>query len=129
MRAFAALVVIALALAGCGEDDEAAAPEPALADLQVTVDPDGDGPQPAREAQVRCAAPDDSPACRAAANLTADELEPVPEEAVCTLQYGGPDTARISGTLRGEDVDAEFSRTNGCEINRWEQVEPLLEAA
>jgi hypothetical protein len=117
------------ALAGCGEDDEAAAPAPPLADLRVSVDPDGRGSRPARTASVRCSAPSDSAACRAAAALTPDDLAPVRRGTVCTQIYGGPEVARITGTLRGERVDARFSRENGCEIARWEAVQPLLEAA
>jgi len=41
--------------------------------------------------------------------------------------YGGPETASIKGTLNGEHVDAKFSRTDGCEIHRWETVQPLLD--
>jgi len=44
----------------------------------------------------------------------------------CTQLYGGPQTASIRGTLRGEPVDARFSRTDGCQIARWEQVGDLL---
>ena len=127
MRGLAALVAI-VALAACGSDEEQPAAPP-LADLTVRVDPDGSGGKPAREAHVRCRSADESPACRAAAALKPGDLAPVPRDAVCTLQYGGPQTATIEGTLRGEPVDARFSRENGCEIARWRAVEPLLEAA
>jgi hypothetical protein len=131
----ALLCLIALTvLAGCGEDDEerTAAPPPAgtVADLVVSVDPDGrDGNGPVREAEVRCADAADSPACRAIADLQAVDFEPPPDNIACTQQYGGPDTATVRGTLRGEQIDARFSRTDGCEITRWEEVAPLLEAA
>jgi nitrous oxide reductase accessory protein NosL len=121
----AGLIGLAL-LAGCGEDDDEPPPAPApLADLVVVVDT---GREP-REARVRCAAPDDSPACRAAAALTADDFAPVPGDVACTQIYGGAETARVTGTLRGERVDARFSRTNGCEIARWDEVADLLAAA
>jgi hypothetical protein len=123
--------VIALAvLAGCGEDDEEPAAPARVADLVVRMDPDGgQGREPTREGQVRCAGAEDSPACRAAADLKAADFAPVPADIACTQQYGGPETARVTGTLRGERVDGRFSRTDGCEITRWEQVAPLLEAA
>ncbi|MCM2428698.1 SSI family serine proteinase inhibitor [Streptomyces sp. RKAG337] len=53
---------------------------------------------------------------------------PVAGEVLCTLQYGGPATARVTGTWQGRAVDAEFSRANGCEIARWDTFTPLLPA-
>lgn len=46
----------------------------------------------------------------------------------CTQQYGGPQTAVVLGTIDDRPVEAEFARTNGCEIDRWEAMEPLLGA-
>jgi hypothetical protein len=121
--------LVALLVAGCGADEERPAAAPALADLTVRVDRDGDGGKPARTAQVRCAAPGDSPACRAVAALKASELEPPAGGVACSQLYGGPETARITGTLRGKRVDASFSRENGCQIARWEAAAPVLRAA
>jgi hypothetical protein len=124
-----AVPICALALvAGCGEEEPA---EPAaLADLTVRVDPDGpQGPEKARETHVECASEGDGKACAAAGALKADAFEPVPELTACTQIFGGPETAEVKGTLRGEPVDGRFSRNNGCEIDRWKQVQPLLEAA
>jgi hypothetical protein len=111
------ILLCCLALVGCGAEEEGAAPAPAT-ELTVRVDRDGKGPEPAKEAQVRSA-----PGLRLA------DLEPVPDDVACTQQFGGPETATISGTLDGRRVDARFARTNGCEIARWEKVAPLLEAA
>ena len=109
----------ALALAGCGAEDEPSAPaDPPATQLTVRVDPDGDGPKPAKEARVR-----------SAAGLRPADLEPVPDDVACTEQFGGPQTATVSGTLDGREVDARFARNNGCEIARWEKAAPLLEAA
>ncbi|MEU9105933.1 SSI family serine proteinase inhibitor [Streptomyces xanthophaeus] len=55
-----------------------------------------------------------------------DPFAPVSDRQVCNLQHGGPATARITGTWDGRKVDATFRRTNGCEINRWDELEPLL---
>jgi len=60
---------------------------------------------------------------------TADVFQPVPGNMACTQQYGGPETATVTGTFKGEHVDAKFSRVNGCEIERWEAAKPLFEAA
>ncbi|WP_030755621.1 SSI family serine proteinase inhibitor [Streptomyces sp. NRRL F-5135] len=48
--------------------------------------------------------------------------------AMCTTMYGGPATARITGTWAGRPVDAAFSRSDGCEIARWDRLVPLLPA-
>ena len=45
---------------------------------------------------------------------------------MCTEQYGGPEQAMITGTYRGEPVSYGLSRTNGCEIGRWESLRFLL---
>jgi hypothetical protein len=124
------LLLCALLLpAGCGDDDEQAAAPPArtATELVVRLDPDGpQGPKPAKELRVTCGEGDGSAACRAAERLEPRDFGPVPDNVACTDIFGGPQTARISGTLRGERVAASFSRTDGCEINRWETVAPLL---
>lgn len=51
--------------------------------------------------------------------------EPDDEPRACTMQYGGPETATVTGTLFGEPVNVDFSRTDGCEIARWDAAAPL----
>ncbi|RCG13919.1 hypothetical protein DTL70_32515 [Streptomyces diacarni] len=53
-------------------------------------------------------------------------FEPVSADAMCTLVYGGPATARVTGTWHGRDIDARFKRANGCEIARWNSLVPAL---
>ncbi|WP_280887520.1 SSI family serine proteinase inhibitor [Streptomyces sp. LBL] len=55
-----------------------------------------------------------------------DTFGPAPEDSVCTMQYGGPATAHVTGTWAGRPVDTTFDRTNGCEIGRWDRFVPLL---
>ncbi|MFI5522768.1 SSI family serine proteinase inhibitor [Streptomyces platensis] len=55
-----------------------------------------------------------------------DPFAPVPQGANCTMIYGGPATAHVTGTWAGRPVNADFRRTNGCEISRWSSFEPLL---
>jgi Subtilisin inhibitor-like len=55
-----------------------------------------------------------------------EALEPVPENTACTMIFGGPEEARVYGTIDGEEIDAEFSKANGCELARWEALEPLF---
>lgn len=56
---------------------------------------------------------------------------PVPPDAMCTQVFGGEATATVSGTIQGEDgaavdVTADFSLTDGCEIDRWETMGAVL---
>ncbi|MFG2798729.1 SSI family serine proteinase inhibitor [Streptomyces pseudovenezuelae] len=55
-----------------------------------------------------------------------DTFAPVPEGSVCTMLYGGPATAHVTGTWAGRPVDARFDRSNGCETARWDRFVPLL---
>ena len=54
-------------------------------------------------------------------------LFPVPDpRRVCTEQYGGPQTAVVTGWYKGRAVNTSFKRTDGCEIARWQAAAPLL---
>ncbi|MDX2601636.1 SSI family serine proteinase inhibitor [Streptomyces caniscabiei] len=55
-----------------------------------------------------------------------DPFAPVRSGTVCTMQYGGPATAHVTGTWAGRRVDARFDRGDGCEIARWDAMVPLL---
>jgi hypothetical protein len=70
--------------------------------------------------------PDAEAACAALAAKGESALPPVAKDMMCTQQYGGPQTAKITGTWKGETVNASFSRTNGCEISRWQDLKGLL---
>ena len=120
-----ALIAVALFGSACGTDD----PSPAssgsskLADLTITVD---HGSGAAKTLELTCDAPTDSDVCGAAAGVSAADLAPTPGNTACTQLFGGPETATIKGTIRGDAVNASFSRSDGCEIERWAKVEPLL---
>jgi hypothetical protein len=102
--------------------------------VQVT-----DGTTPTRRGTLTCTADGASgtdafedpaaaePACAAltdAAGVAA--LDPTPADVACTEIYGGPDVATITGTVDGEAVDATVTRTNGCEIARWDALLALV---
>ncbi|WP_055570081.1 SSI family serine proteinase inhibitor [Streptomyces atriruber] len=57
-----------------------------------------------------------------------DPFAPVPKDSMCTMQYGGPATAHVTGTWQGRPVDATYDRSNGCEISRWDGLVPVLPA-
>ncbi|NGO78945.1 hypothetical protein G6045_25285 [Streptomyces sp. YC504] len=85
--------------------------------------PDGSGGGSHPRADEACARLD------AMAGEGRDPFAAVPADAMCTMQYGGPETARVTGTWRGQQVTAEFDRRNGCEIGRWNQLVPVLPEA
>lgn len=127
-------VVAALAcpllLSGCGSDEPAttASSEPTTS-LEISVSEDGTTDTQAWS--LTCGptggthpAPED--ACAFLAETSTDPFAPVSPDMMCTEIYGGPQTARVTGQWEGEEVDAEFSRTNGCEIARWDAALPLL---
>jgi hypothetical protein len=128
LRTAVAAACLLTLLAGCGEEDEGAGGGGTArrgADLTVTVQPDGPG-GPVRERRIECerlGPRANEPVCR---RLTAQRLAPVPERTACTQIYGGPATARVTGTLRGQRVDARFSREDGCQIARWDRNQALL---
>jgi Subtilisin inhibitor-like len=51
---------------------------------------------------------------------------PLPPNAVCTEIYGGPQKARVVGVVDGKRVWSTFTRTDGCQIGRWQRISPWL---
>ncbi len=73
--------------------------------------------------------PDAGSACAAldrGARWGKDTFAPVPERSLCTMQYGGPATAHVTGTWAGRPVDARYDRSDGCQIGRWDRLVPVL---
>lgn len=98
-------------------------------ELLVTVDR-GDG-SPSEEWTLSCLGvvegshPQAEAACAHLAGLD-DPFAPLPDDVVCTEQYGGPQTAHVTGRWNGEPVDLELARSNGCLIAQWDGLGPLL---
>lgn len=133
LLAAAALTALALLAVGCGDEgDQGDGGDGAAAgagtELEVTLDPDGEAGQEPLEASVACEEGKDSadPVCAAVERLPADAGAETPPGTACTQIYGGPDVLRVAGTLRGEPIDAELTRANGCEIARFDAFAPLL---
>ncbi|MET8687663.1 SSI family serine proteinase inhibitor [Streptomyces sp. NPDC004732] len=75
--------------------------------------------------------PDAAAACKRLTEVTVwgtDPFAPVPKDSMCTMQYGGPATAHVTGVWQGRPVDATYDRSNGCEISRWDGLVPVLPA-
>ena len=119
----------ALLAAGCmgrssseGEGDESR-----TTSLEISVTPGGE--VPTKIWTLRCpdggTLPDAAEACDKLESMD-DPFAPVPKDVACTEIYGGPQTAEVRGTFRGQPVNARFNRTNGCEIERWDKVQFLF---
>jgi hypothetical protein len=100
-------------------------PKPTV--LAIAVTPGGESPT--KLWTLRCPSggtlPRPTRTCRRLLQLD-DPFAPVPTGVACTEVYGGPQVAEVHGRYRGEQVDARFSRTNGCEIARWNKVRFLF---
>jgi hypothetical protein len=102
---------------------------PVAAELTITLDETGGGSP--RSFTLTCAPvggshPQAQAACDALAAAGADVFAPVPPGRQCTQVYGGPQVATVTGTVAGRPVEATFTRTDGCEIARWDALADLL---
>jgi hypothetical protein len=123
-------VSVTLVITACG--DESKPSRTAATDLAIVA---SDGRGTTNSARVRCNGKPQADGfggrnaadlCRAAARLERFLVsEPDPRRA-CTQIYGGPETARVSGTIDGSRVDRRFSRTDGCRISDWERAATLI---
>jgi Subtilisin inhibitor-like len=101
--------------------------------LHITVWPDGMA-QPAKNVYtLKCAPVGGTLPKRAAACtklLRVDRpFAPTPRGTACTMIYGGPQEALVTGRLRGKLVRAHFGRKDGCELARWSRVQFLFPGA
>jgi Subtilisin inhibitor-like len=98
-------------------------------DLSVEFDP-GDGTEPERwtltcVGSVEGSHPDAVAACEHLTGMD-EPFAPLPSDLLCTEQFGGPQTAHVTGRWGGEPVDLELSRVDGCHISQWDALDPLL---
>lgn len=78
---------------------------------------------PAAESQH----PDAAAACAALKNNAAIlSPGPRPTDQACTMQYGGPQRATVTGVVDGQPVDQAFSLSDGCEIALWNAAKDVL---
>jgi hypothetical protein len=125
MRLASLLATVAL-LVGCGGGTAAGDDRSARYDVTITYWPNG-GDGEFRQATLACdpdggTHEDPNGACDVLLE-NEDALKPVSGDMACTQIYGGDQLA----TLVGDGVNASFSRTNGCEIARWDALAPVLE--
>ena len=124
------VVVLALAVLALAASAALHAGTSSPTSLRISFWEDGSG-TPDSVWTLHCSPADGSltqPA-RACKKLAAGGVKlfaPVPPTVVCTEIYGGPQRARIVGTVAGKRVWTTFTRANGCEISRWVRVSPWL---
>jgi hypothetical protein len=98
--------------------------------LQIAVWPQGSEGAPhmwtLHCAPARGTLPHPGTACLRLSKLSSP-FAPVPPGTACTMIFGGPQRARVTGTFRGHAVRATFNRSNGCEVVRWHRVAFLLQ--
>jgi hypothetical protein len=128
-----ALVLVAVAftaLSACGSDTSSdggkgEAAGAAKTSLTIVVAPD-QGAQPSTYRLTCDPAGGDHPqpkdACAKLKAAGPEVFEAVASDQSCTAVYGGPQVATVTGTYEGKDVKTTFKRTDGCEIERWEQL-------
>ena len=121
----AALTLVALAATGCmSRSDSSNSDSSPTADLQISVSI-RNSEAPSQAWTLHCppggTLPDAAAACRKLGQID-DPFAPVPEGTACTQIFGGPEIADVSGTFNGKAVDTQFSRGNGCELERWKRV-------
>ena len=81
-----------------------------------------DGARLVRTTSLDCSRPDGACA-RVVAVLP--RLMPEPDEA-CTQIYGGPERMVVEGTVEGQPVTREVTRTDGCQIARYDLLSQAL---
>ena len=70
--------------------------------------------------------PDPAGACAALARNGATALPAVSPGKMCTQVFGGPQTALVTGTWRGQEWNSRLNRADGCQVARWDALEGLL---
>jgi hypothetical protein len=116
------------ALSGCGGETAGGTGSTAAPRTSLTIEiyPQGPGGSLATY-ELQCdptggSLPDPPAACDEIGKLDADAFAPVPEDTMCSQQFGGPQLAKVTGRLGGETIGAQFARTDGCQIARWDRL-------
>jgi hypothetical protein len=106
-----ALLLVTVTLAACGDDEqEAGAPGTGT---RLNVEVTKAASQPIRM-QLVCDGCDLAKVRKAVAAPDA--------ERACTLQYGGPEEAHVTGSVEGKPVDVTIDRADGCGIAAYDAL-------
>jgi hypothetical protein len=125
MRVVVLLATLAAAL-GVG----ASVAEAATTELRITYWSEGREQGGARSWTLRCGPaggtlPRPGSACRKLAGMS-NPFAPVPADAICTQQYGGPQEALVQGSYRGRRVWTRLTLRDGCQIARFKRLSFLV---
>ena len=127
MRASSVLVLAGLAVVAV---TQAHAVTSSGTSLRVTYWKNGADAKETSTWTLRCppggTLPRPAAACRRLARGGPTLFAPLPKNIVCTEIYGGPQKARVVGTVGGKRIWATFTRRNGCHIDRWNRLAPWL---
>jgi hypothetical protein len=117
------LICLAVVVAALGSSGPALA---STANLRIVLWAQGKGIGKPHTWTLRCAPvggtlPNARRACLRLGSL-ANPFAPVPANVACSLIYGGPQVALVTGSFRGHLVSTSFKRTDSCQTERWNRV-------
>lgn len=117
------MLLVLVLLAGCGGNSSSPS---GSTSLRISVWPQGKTGS-STSYTLKCpqgngTLPGASAACSTLEHVSAKTFAPVPAGTACTEIYGGPQVAVVGGQLAATPIAAEFKRTNGCEIERWNRL-------
>lgn len=105
-------------------------PDALLITVHNSADPTRNGTYTLSCDPVGGSHPDPAGACAAlessGGKKGGDPFKPIGPKDPCSMIHGGVAKAHVVGTWHGREVDAHFSRSNGCEIERWNALVPAL---
>ena len=128
----AVLIAVIAAAVGCGTSAGAPSAPTSTTSLTITYWAQGVGEAAPVKWTLRCS-PAAGTLSRAAASCRRlgtmrSPFAPIPPDAICTEQYGGPQVAVIAGTFRGKRLWTKLQNRNGCEIARFKRLSFLVPA-
>ncbi|MHB1244333.1 MAG: SSI family serine proteinase inhibitor [Gaiellaceae bacterium] len=123
-------VVLLLAILAAVLGSGASAASAASSELRITYWSEGRTQGTARAWTLRCGPvggtlPRPGGACQKLAGMRSP-FAPVPRDAVCTQQYGGPQEALVQGVYRGGRIWARLTLRDGCQIARFKRLAFLV---
>jgi len=129
MRGIVGLALATAALAACATGS--ASTSQAGTSLTITYWSNGTNARDPERWTLRCNPPRGTlarpaVACRKLSEGGRRLFAPTGGDGACTQIYGGPDVARIVGSVKGNRVWATLGRADGCQISRWDRLAPWL---